>query len=713
MKSYLALLLLFVTCLARGASPVYGNFNPTDFSLTGETLGVNNSIARLDSPVFAGNATAEGFRMLNGACEPLNLGTIAGAGTAALSAIYNCYTLTNTGASYSITMPTNMPNGDVLIYGTCTYALGPSTVTLPNAAIRPETGDQIATSTFLIAANTLSEYKALLTIRDSAVKTFSVIGDTFTPTIPANTVTFSPSGGLVATNVQAGLVELDNEKVSLADLATVASTGAYGDLSGTPAPSTLVAVYASGTAYTLTATAAALDFGTTDPALTISAAGNYRITASYIVNYVGATTTNQFVTMKLRRTNNTAADIANSSQDFTLGTFASTTFTAFTSTGREVGYTTANANDSITIFGNINVLPTAGSIQVVGAAITVERIESWTTFDASAPTVTSASIDSAGTTITINTSEAVQFGAGGNGGFAITPSGSAATLSYASGAGSSALAYTISRAIVTNETATLAYTQPGNGVEDLSGNDLVSFSGTNVTNNSSVPAFTPFTAGGNGGDYMTTGVPSAFSDAKTYTFSAWIKFDGGDGVRQDLFRNSSGRFQLNRTTTNTFNLTGSTIGGTPTLNAATSVTKIAADGWFHLYICIDMANSSNRHIYFDGVEDASVTWATYNNNAIDGLGSFVRFLAGDTGSNSMNASVCEWWLDDTYLDSPSSFRSAGNKPIDLGSNGQTPSGTAPAFYYSLTGSGSSWVNDSSGNGNNATMTGTLLSPSPP
>jgi hypothetical protein len=39
---------------------------------------------------------------------------------------------------------------------------------------------------------------------------------------------------------------------------------------------------------------------------------------------------------------------------------------------------------------------------------------------------------------------------------------------------------------VTGETITLAYTQPGDGIEDIAGNDLASFSGESVTNN--VPA---------------------------------------------------------------------------------------------------------------------------------------------------------------------------------------------------------------------------------
>lgn len=111
--------------------------------------------------------------------------------------------------------------------------------------------------------------------------------------------------------------------------------------------------------------------------------------------------------------------------------------------------------------------------------------------DTTAPTLSSATIGTNGTTVTLTFSEAVSIGSGGNGGFAITPSGGAATLSYSSGSGSSSLVYTASRTILQGETATIAYTQPGNGVEDAAGNDLASFSGTSVTNNSTQTAGGP------------------------------------------------------------------------------------------------------------------------------------------------------------------------------------------------------------------------------
>lgn len=112
------------------------------------------------------------------------------------------------------------------------------------------------------------------------------------------------------------------------------------------------------------------------------------------------------------------------------------------------------------------------------------RIPQASAGDVTAPVLTSAVVASSGTSLTLNFSETVSIGAGGNGGFTLTASGGAAALTYSSGSGSSALVYTIGRTVSSSETATIAYTQPGNGVEDGAGNDLATFSGTSVTNNS-------------------------------------------------------------------------------------------------------------------------------------------------------------------------------------------------------------------------------------
>lgn len=91
----------------------------------------------------------------------------------------------------------------------------------------------------------------------------------------------------------------------------------------------------------------------------------------------------------------------------------------------------------------------------------------------------SASIDDQ--TLTMEWSVALSVGAGGNGGFALTCSGGAVTATYSSGDGTATYVYSLSRSVADSETCTLAYTQPGNGLEESGGVDLPSFSGASVS----------------------------------------------------------------------------------------------------------------------------------------------------------------------------------------------------------------------------------------
>lgn len=137
-----------------------------------------------------------------------------------------------------------------------------------------------------------------------------------------------------------------------------------------------LSAYATGTVYSLTNTAAALSFGTTSPTITIPTAGTWKITARVQLAYAGATVSTETATLKLRRTNNTAADLTNGSLTVDLPVATTLTNTYGTVTLPPVYYTTLNANDVVTIFGNVSATLGAGTIncEVGGTNITAERL---------------------------------------------------------------------------------------------------------------------------------------------------------------------------------------------------------------------------------------------------------------------------------------------------------------------------------------------------
>lgn len=137
-----------------------------------------------------------------------------------------------------------------------------------------------------------------------------------------------------------------------------------------------LSVFAAGTAYSLTNTQAALTFGTTSPSLTLTAAGTYLIFARVRLDYNAATfAANRTVTLKLRRTNNTAADLTNGSTAALTQILTITTFTMGDYTWIPLPYVTTNTNDAIAIFGGLDTAPTAGSLDAVEAEIIAIRLQ--------------------------------------------------------------------------------------------------------------------------------------------------------------------------------------------------------------------------------------------------------------------------------------------------------------------------------------------------
>lgn len=128
----------------------------------------------------------------------------------------------------------------------------------------------------------------------------------------------------------------------------------------------------SGLTYALTATPAVI---TGAASLVIPEAGSYVIDASMTLSLVGATfAANQAVTALLRRTNNTAADIQNSSASSVVPVMTTTTLAGNTVHLRTVMYTTSNSDDAIAIYASVSALPSAGSIQVTGTNIIARRV---------------------------------------------------------------------------------------------------------------------------------------------------------------------------------------------------------------------------------------------------------------------------------------------------------------------------------------------------
>jgi hypothetical protein len=99
------------------------------------------------------------------------------------------------------------------------------------------------------------------------------------------------------------------------------------------------------------------------------------------------------------------------------------------------------------------------------------------------PELVNAFISTDGTTLTLEISETVTFGAGGNGGVALAATGGSVIATYASGGTTPTLVYSLDRTLSYGESVTVSYIQPGNGIEAVDDSfDLASFGPSSVSN---------------------------------------------------------------------------------------------------------------------------------------------------------------------------------------------------------------------------------------
>ncbi len=132
--------------------------------------------------------------------------------------------------------------------------------------------------------------------------------------------------------------------------------------------------YCSGTVYTLTNSAAAVDCGTTDPSVTIAAAGTYLVLGSMCYENAGATyAANRTVTGTINRTNNSPGIIASSGLSYQTGIITTVTNTMGCS-ATQVLYTTANTDDILTLNASIDVVASAGTSTVARARLAAIRL---------------------------------------------------------------------------------------------------------------------------------------------------------------------------------------------------------------------------------------------------------------------------------------------------------------------------------------------------
>ena len=206
------------------------------------------------------------------------------------------------------------------------------------------------------------------------------------------------------------------------------------------------------------------------------------------------------------------------------------------------------------------------------------------------------------------------------------------------------------------------------------------------------------------------------SDGTTGIFSCWLKSNSDVGT-QIIYQNANDQFIIRKESGT--NLIRVIIKDT-SFNADVEITSsngyTTADGWFHVLVAWNTATTTGQ-MYINDASDIGV------NNIVSDTLDYTQaehVIGANSGGSGefLNADMAEFYLNlGEYLDISSSanrrkFISASSKPVDLGSDGSLPTGTAPIIYLNGPATGFETNNGTGGNfTENGTLTDASTSPS--
>ncbi len=204
------------------------------------------------------------------------------------------------------------------------------------------------------------------------------------------------------------------------------------------------------------------------------------------------------------------------------------------------------------------------------------------------------------------------------------------------------------------------------------------------------------------------------ANGKVGLINFWFKLSGGNGSRQDFYYNDQGFFTIQREANNKW-LVYACEPSTPfgdVLSIESSATYTADGNWHNLIAAWDVGNNIAK-MYID---DTDVTGTTIKNNTNAAYSRSNHHI----GMRSDNANPYLGDVDHLYinlaqtLDITNStnrlkFRTSSGHPEDLGSDGSTPTGTAPIGYWS--GNATDFLTNKGSGGNFTVASGTLTNAS--
>lgn len=183
---------------------------------------------------------------------------------------------------------------------------------------------------------------------------------------------------------------------------------------------------------------------------------------------------------------------------------------------------------------------------------------------------------------------------------------------------------------------------------------------------------------------------SGASDNKLLLLSHWVKCDTKSSNGR-IINQGGDIYILHKVLTGTQNfqfLIYNTSG--IVINCYWSSTSLSTDTWYHFLFSVDMSDSGKRFLYINDTDyTSSITWAIYNNVNFEWSDtSGTISIGGNPGQiyHTFYGCLSEFYMTNEYLDisveaNRRKFINDSGAPVDLGSDGSTPTGTQPLLYF--------------------------------
>ena len=213
-----------------------------------------------------------------------------------------------------------------------------------------------------------------------------------------------------------------------------------------------------------------------------------------------------------------------------------------------------------------------------------------------------------------------------------------------------------------------------------------------------------------GSAYLTRGAAlTGAVGSKTGSLSFWIRpnsLPSGAFLFEILNTLSGAGFSILMSASGGLGINGSNSSNASIMVFGPSILLSSGTTWYNILASWDLS-SNTKNLYVNNV--SSITTTTFTNDTIDYTGSNASAFALVNGTFPVNAAIAEFWfapgqfIDFSNPTNRAKFISSGF-PVNLGSTGQTPTGTSPLVYFKGA-AGSNNIN--SGTGGNFITNGTF------